>query len=218
MIKLLNGPFYEPPMKSLGELVKRDIDIKLLPTLAFFFQYTDSEYYKEIYAKHRVLKEHDLYEISEKLLRRKNFATVTYEGFITMRPAIRKSFSTITFFKNVYRVGMPKNYYMYEEFFDLFSRIVQNGIIIKLKNLHEHLYGLHYFDNSDHKRTYVITMKQIEPPFILLATGLLTAFAVFLLENVIKLIIHRGHSIFFHLIARLCENTANIKKQSCKEF
>lgn len=79
-ISVLNGPFYEPPMNNLGQLIRENIPIKLFPTLAFFFQYARNEYYEEIHAKHVPLSEFDLFIVGNTLLKDRNFATVIYEG------------------------------------------------------------------------------------------------------------------------------------------
>lgn len=79
-ISILNGPFYEPPIKTLMELLHRDFIIKLYSSLVLYSMNGDCNDCKDLARKYTPLNTNDLYSAGNQLLEEKNFATVIYEG------------------------------------------------------------------------------------------------------------------------------------------
>lgn len=79
-ISILNGPFYEPPVKTLTELLHRDFTIKLYSSMVLYSMNSDCNHCKDLARKYTPLNAIDLYSAGNQLLEEKNFATVIYEG------------------------------------------------------------------------------------------------------------------------------------------
>ncbi|CAG9771564.1 unnamed protein product [Ceutorhynchus assimilis] len=189
IISLINGPSYEQPIKSIEELLEKNIAIKLIPTLAFYFGYDNKglEYYQEIYD--RRIESTDWagetwFESMNKISRDRNIAGTTYQGFLIMRPNLQSTFSTIEFLPYPHPAGMPKNYYMHKEFYEWFNQMIEHGIVTKFLKLYEFSYALQYYVESS-SRIYKVTMEQMEPILLMLLSGYLVALFAFILELVI---------------------------------
>ncbi|KAH1024235.1 hypothetical protein HUJ05_003757, partial [Dendroctonus ponderosae] len=176
LTSLVTGSMYGPPISSMAQLIESNLNVKLTAMLKSFLEINDPKNKEFITILHRAeTSQHvDFNYIIDQLIKEKDFATLTLEALVLMRPNIKKSFSTFTYLTVHTCFGMRKNDISSPPLYNWILTLVESGIIVKFEKLHLNELALRFSVDVE-TNSYTVNLRQIWPIMSLLLLGLATA-------------------------------------------